>query len=320
MALSIPSLTTRIERSLRLIAVEKAAIAYTLITTVLIFFLYGRLDHPAVMLGERAAIMSLTAAVYGVYYYYPCRFTVFLRIATQMALLAYWYPDTYEFNRLFPNLDPIFAQADQLLFGCQPALEFAKLFPTLLVSEAFNMGYFLYYPLILVVMLYYFLFKNDELERAGFILTASFFAYYLIYIALPVAGPQFYFRAVGLDLIQQGIFPYIGDYFHHNTFLIKDDTFGQGFFYQLVENSQEVGERPTAAFPSSHVGISTIVMFLAYRVNRKLTYILLPIYLLLCGATVYIQAHYLVDSIAGFFSAILLYICMGKLIDKGIVR
>jgi len=32
-----------------------------------------------------------------------------------------------------------------------------------------------------------------------------------------------------------------------------------------------------------------------------------PFYLLLCGATVYIQAHYLIDSIAGFFSAFLVY-------------
>lgn len=31
-------------------------------------------------------------------------------------------------------------------------------------------------------------------------------------------------------------------------------------------------------------------------------------YLLLCGATVYIQAHYLIDAIVGFFSAIVLYV------------
>lgn len=37
---------------------------------------------------------------------------------------------------------------------------------------------------------------------------------------------------------------------------------------------------------------------------QKLTFLLLPFYLLLCGATVYIQAHYLIDALAGFGSAI----------------
>ena len=69
-----------------------------------------------------------------------------------------------------------------------------------------------------------------------------------------------------------------------------------------------MGERPTAAFPSSHVGISTIVMIMAYRVNKKLCYFLASFYVLLCCATVYIQAHYLVDVIAGWISAVCIYI------------
>ena len=35
----------------------------------------------------------------------PCKFSAFVRIAIQMSLLSYWYPDTFEFNRIFPNLD-----------------------------------------------------------------------------------------------------------------------------------------------------------------------------------------------------------------------
>lgn len=87
-------------------------------------------------------------------------------------------------------------------------------------------------------------------------------------------------------------FPAIGDYFNNNDILLPGPGFDHGFFFNLVEASQEVGERPTAAFPSSHVGISTIVMIMAYRVNKKLCYFLAPFYVLLCCATVYIQAHY----------------------------
>jgi membrane-associated phospholipid phosphatase len=226
----------------------------------------------------------------------------------QMSFLAYWYPDTFEFNRLFPNLDHLFASAEQWIFGCQPAVEFMKNCHSIWFSEPFNMGYFAYYPMIAIVAIYYFLFRFEWFEKASFVLVTSFFIYYLIYIFVPVAGPQFYFPAIGMDNVMAENFLSIGDYFNHNDVLLPGPDFSQGLFYQLVETSQEVGERPTAAFPSSHVGISTILMIMAYRVNKKLCYCLAPFYVLLCCATVYIQAHYLIDVFAGWISAIGIYI------------
>jgi membrane-associated phospholipid phosphatase len=41
--------------------------------------------------------------------------------------------------------------------------------------------------------------------------------------------------------------------------------------------------------------------------NRRLVYVLLPFYVFLCMATVYIQAHYAVDAIAGLISAFIIY-------------
>jgi membrane-associated phospholipid phosphatase len=70
----------------------------------------------------------------------------------------------------------------------------------------------------------------------------------------------------------------------------------------------DAGERPTAAFPSSHVGITTILMFLAWRTRCKpLFWVMMPFYILMCFATVYIQAHYAIDVIAGWISAIVIY-------------
>jgi hypothetical protein len=42
-------------------------------------------------------------------------------------------------------------------------------------------------------------------------------------------------------------------------------------------------------------------MIMSWRASKKLFGFLLPFYVLLCGATVYIQAHYLIDSIAVSF-------------------
>lgn len=290
-----------------LFAVETISLIYNILTSVLIILLYGKMDHPDVMLLERMCIIVMTFVLIWMYQAWSCRLTTFVRMVAQMSLLAYWYPDTYEFNRLFPNLDYLFAGIDQYLFACQPAVEFSRLCPSMWFSEPFNLGYFFYYPMMLIVVLYYFFNRFEWFEKISFVLVASFFIYYLFYIFVPVAGPQFYFPAVGMDKISAGIFPAIGDYFNTNNILLPGPGYDHGFFYNLVEASQEVGERPTAAFPSSHVGISTIVMIMAWRVKKQLAYILFPFYALLCCATVYIQAHYLIDSLVGFASAFIVY-------------
>ena len=298
----------RVESSKGLFAVERISLIYNAITTILIVLLYSRMDHPGMMLLERAGIVAITFGLIYLYQKYPCRLSAFVRMVVQMSFLAYWYPDTFEFNRLFPNLDCFFASAEQWLFNCQPSVEFSKLCPDIWFSEPFNMGYFAYYPLIAIVAIYYFVFKFEWFEKASFVIVTSFFLYYLIYIFVPVAGPQFYFPAIGMDNVEACNFLSIGDYFNHNAILLPGPNFEQGLFFELVEASQEVGERPTAAFPSSHVGISTILMIMAWRVNKKLCYGLIPFYVLLCCATVYIQAHYLIDVFAGWISAVAIYI------------
>lgn len=296
-----------------LFAVEIISLIYCALTTLLIFILYPRMDHPATMLAERGGILVMTLLLWLLYRWHPCRLTGFVRVVAQLALLAYWYPDTYEFNRLFPNLDHLFAEWEQMLFGCQPALLFGETCSTIWWSEAFNMGYWAYYPMIFLVTLYYFFARYEGFMKTAFIVLCSFFIYYLVYLFLPVTGPQYYFNAIGLEQAAAGCFPSVGDYFNYHSELLPGPGDSTGFFYHMVEQSQAAGERPTAAFPSSHVGMSTILMILAWRANRKMFLGLIPFYLLLCGATVYIQAHYLIDALAGFVSALLIYAVSSRL-------
>ena len=193
------------------------------------------MDHPVQMLADRAVIAGMTFLLMYLYRLAPCKFSAFIRIVIQMSLLSYWYPDTFEFNRIFPNLDHIFASAEQWIFGGQPAVWFCLRFPQMWVSEPFNMGYFFYYPMILLVVVWYFLYRFDLFEKVSFVIVTAFFIYYLIYIFVPVAGPQFYFPAIGEDNVAQGIFPAIGDYFNHNQELLPGPGYEHGFFYNLVE-------------------------------------------------------------------------------------
>lgn len=306
----------KVEVQKGLFAVEKVSLIYNLLTSILILFMLPRMSHPYEMLGDRAMIALVTFCLIYLYRLAPCKFSAFVRIAVQMGLLSYWYPDTFEFNRFFPNLDHFFASAEQIIFGCQPAVEFSKNLPYKWISEPFNLGYFSYYPMIVVVALYYFFRRFDLFEKWSFIVVASFFVYYFIFIFVPVAGPQFYFPAIGAENVANGIFPSIGHYFNFHHELLPGPDYQHGFFYSLVDASQQIGERPTAAFPSSHVAISTIIMLSAFQVSRKLGSFLIPFYVLLCCATVYIQAHYLIDAIVGFFSAFVVYILVKKMYNK----
>ena len=291
-----------------LLAAEWVVMGYLLLTLALMLFLHTKLVNPASMLVGRVQIAAMTAALWGVYRLLPCRLTRLARVVAQMALLSWWYPDTYEFNRLFPNLDHVAASIEQSLFGCQPALLFSQLWSHPVFSELMDLGYACYYPMIAVVLLFYYIYRYAQFDRTAFIILGSFFIYYVLFIALPVTGPQYYYLAAGLDNIAAGTFPSLGDYFMTHQESIPNPGWPDGFFYQMVLDAHNAGERPTAAFPSSHVGVSTILMLLAWQSrSRRLFFSLLPFYVLLCLSTVYIQAHYAVDVLGGWVSALLLY-------------
>lgn len=297
----------REEPQTRFLAVEKLNLLYNLFTTLLIIIFFNRLNDPQAMLLGRFFIAFATFAVIYVYTKFPSMATRLLRVVSQMALLSYWYPDTFEFNRIFPNLDHLFATLESDLFSCQPALLFDQVCSGLFWREAFNMGYWLYYPMIALVSLYYFFCRPKEAERCTFVIMASFFLYYIIYIFLPVAGPQFYFPVIGEEIAAAGPYPELGDYFNlHPEITIAQEGKG-GLFTELVGMAQGAGERPTAAFPSSHIGVTTILVMLAYRAKKWLFAVMFPVYVLLCCATVYIKAHYLVDAIAGLVTGVLVY-------------
>ena len=284
--------------------------AYLAFTLLLAIAMGERLPMRLEIIVCRLAIVAATIAAWGVYRLAPCRFTIICRIALQLGLLSWWYPDTYDFNQAFLSLDHHFARADQWLFGCQPAFLFSQAAPWAWFSELLDLGYAAYYPLIALVSLYYLFCRYHEIERMAFIILGSFFLYYLIFIFLPVAGPQYYYPAVGIGQIAQGIFPPVGHYFATHLETLPMPGWSDGLFYQLVEMAHHAGERPTAAFPSSHVGVTIILLMLAWRTRCRWLTLLLTVFLvLMCLSTVYIQAHYAVDVIGGLLSAPLLYGC-----------
>ena len=141
-----------------LLAVEWITMSYMVFTLLMMLFMWTKLVNPEPMLWGRFQYVAVTLAMWVVYRMVPCRLTMLARIIAQMAFLGWWYPDTYELNRMLPNLDYVFAQWEQDLFGCQPSLLFSQVVPYGWFSELMCLGYVSYFPLIATVTLYYFFF------------------------------------------------------------------------------------------------------------------------------------------------------------------
>lgn len=298
-----------------LLPVDYATLIYALFTSLLLVVFWNQSDAPWKLLGTRVAISTGVVALTYLYILYPSRVTMLLRQAYPLAMLGVWYPDIFEFSRHLPNFDHVFAAADYRLFGCEPSLEMSKWFSGIVWSELFNAGYFSYYLMIVGAAVVPLLWNGKELLRTIFIVTVGFFAYYIVFIFLPVAGPQFYFAAIDPAVVADAQFPALGYYFDIHPDAPHIGNGIAGFFQYLVELMQESGERPVAAFPSSHVGMGTVIMILFWRLKRGVFWAMLPFYIQLCGATVYIGAHYFVDVIGGWLTAVLFYMAAKRLYD-----
>ena len=290
---------------------EWAMLSYTLFTLLLMALNWGRLVDPFPMLLGRVGAVAMVVVLWQLYRRWPSRYVMMLRVAGQLMLLGWWYPDTYELNRFCPNLDHVFAGLEQSLFGCQPALTLHEQWSSPLLSELLDLGYVSYFPMIGAVAFYYFWKRYTQFTEAAFVILGSFFLFYVIFIFLPVAGPQYYYQAVGPDQIAQGVLPDMGTYFRDHQESLPIPGVEGGFFHNLLLITHAAGERPTAAFPSSHVGVTTVLLWLAWQArSRWLFCCLLPLAVLLFFATFYIQAHSVIDAIAGLFVGTAMYFLM----------
>jgi len=292
-------------------AVEKFIFVYIAYTILLMACFWDRQVHPIQMLMMRLEVVLLIIAMWMLYCWRPCKLTRLLRVLALMVTLSWFYPDTYEVNRVLPNLDHLFAGWEQQLFGCQPALLFSQVCPWGWFSELMCLGYVSYFPLMVTILFYYFFRRYKEFGMASYVLISSFFVYYTIFVILPVTGPQFYYLAVGTDKIASGIFPNLTDWFLTHSERMASPGWSDGFFHHLLDITHDAGERPTAAFPSSHVGVTTVIMLLAAHTRSKgLFFSMLPFFILMCFSTVYIYAHYVIDAIAGFLTGIVIYVVL----------
>lgn len=227
------------------------------------------------------------------------RLVQFFRLFYPQALYLLFFQQAIVLSQLFYNgrsFDAIFARADRLIFGFEPSIRFHQVFTgDAIVNEVFFFAYFCFF--VMMTTGWWVLFakrRMTEAVRAFSIVTLSFYILYLFYPLFPVEGPKYYFPS----LHQAG-------YEHFKGYLFTD------ILRYLFDHMNLAG----AAFPSSHVAISTLSLLLNLRYNRRLGLVFLPITIVLYFSTVYLYEHYAVDGMAGLIVAVLFCFAVPRLLD-----
>jgi len=254
-------------------------IAYQIITATLTLFCYPFYFKTSGFLISRSIILIYLSFRLISKSEFIRKFGILFDSLLVYILLGFFYGETAVFNTyFFPKIDSILSSVDQYIFGFQPSILFSEKFYYPLYSELMFMGYFSYYLMPLIALLVIWIYRKDFFEKFSFIVLSAYFIYYLIFILLPAEGPQFFFPSPLNQIEAKGPF---------------------AIFIKLIQAS---GEAPTAAFPSSHIGIMVIILILLYKERRSLFKLFLPFSIILFFSTVYIKAHYAIDVLAGLIS------------------
>ncbi|MDD7913058.1 phosphatase PAP2 family protein [Polaribacter ponticola] len=251
---------------------------YVFITSILLFFSWNTIDKSLELFLTRGLLLGLGILL--IYFDSKTKNTLInlLRNCYPILFSMLLYTETVFYNKLFfNNLDQYLIDLDFQLFGFQPSIKFSEHFSQPFFSELMYLGYFSLYILIIsFVFISYIKLKKDS-EELFFKLAASMLLFYLFFCFFPAAGPQFYFESPKKEL-------------------------PTAFVFDKIMHLIQKAEQPTGAFPSSHVGISLIILVLFRKRVSNYFKIAFPFVILLILSTVYIKAHYAVDAIAGIIS------------------
>jgi len=283
--------------------VDYATQAYAALVGLLILFFHNSTvpDWPR-LLGAHVACLVLVHLLIRAHARWQANPPLdFLRHFYPVLLYTAFFVETGSLNRMFFSdyLDPMVAQWEQSLFGCQPSVLFMQKLPWLAVSEIFYASYFSYYVMIGGVGIALFVRNRQQFFHYVSVVSFVFYVCYLIYIILPVIGSRAFFHQVeGYSLPEVTQRLAVTDAY--------PEAVQAGLLFRLMRWVYRVFEAPGAALPSSHVAVALSTVFFSFRYLRRIRYIHLAVAVLLCLSTIYCRYHYLVDVLAGLVTAAVL--------------
>jgi membrane-associated phospholipid phosphatase len=273
----------------RLWPAETATLLYAAVSMLLLSFASGSPDGLLMPVSVRLLVLFVISFSLFLYSRFPGKFSLLIRQFSLLPFLAYWYGETDVMNNLFfQYLDPYIVYFEETVFGSQPSLVFSEILSLRWLAELFYFSYFSFYILIFLLCLTVVIFRPSEFNRVLFVLLASFYTFYVIFSFLPSMGPYYWYG-------------------------IQPEEMPSGYFFETaVKWAQDAGDRPTGAFPSSHVGITLVILLLSAKHIRPIFWFFLPAGVILMISTVYIKAHYALDVVSGIAAGCVFYFIYDK--------
>ena len=292
-----------------------AIILYVLFVTAWTFF--GRnvvdgdgnnvIESYSLLMKQYAGVMLGVFIIILVSSYVKSPIVQFIRFWYPIALLGFFFDVATQIDRvLFTEyLDPIFQHWDELIFGYQPVVEWGIRWNTFVVQEFFHFAYFAYYLMIFGVPLYVYLKKGkSEYIRTLFNILFVFFACYVVFVFLPVAGGR----------IMESYY-IIGNYvegdYEPGIYIASvrelTETYRHGLFTHIMVYIYRASTHFGGAFPSSHVAVALTITLLSFRYFKGMAWLLLVITFFLSLSTVFCHYHYFVDAVAGVVYGLIMF-------------
>jgi membrane-associated phospholipid phosphatase len=210
--------------------------------------------------------------------YLPLIFPLFYAELEHLGLIFYDFEN---------SLDPWFIELEERIFGCQPSLEWSRVWNWPVFHELMEFAYFTYYfvSLVAVILIMRGRPMVDELRWPAlrdFIrdLSATMLICYTLYTLFPVWGPK-YFRAGPVEV-------------------------DGWIFTAIMRHIHETGALLGAAFPSSHVAATFVPWYHVCKWFPQHRWWMTLLFVMLCMSTVYCRYHYVVDVLAGLGLGILI--------------
>jgi len=188
---------------------------------------------------------------------------------------------------------------DGLLFGIQPTIWAQHLFNPLF-TDIMSISYASYFTLPLAIMFFLSLAGERNLFRSMVLcISFTFVIGFICYTFFPCSPPRYFMESM---------------YTNPHTLT--------GFFlYNKLQGMWDgLSVISGGAFPSLHVGISTVALIYAYKyrkiskLNKVIWYLYIPLVTSLWFSTVYLRHHWVVDIIAGWLVAIGSYFLAERLL------
>ena len=169
---------------------------------------------------------------------------------------------------------------ESMLFAGQPSQYLSERLAFVPLSEYLHFCYLSYGIVIPAVAGYWYVSgRRTAFGELLLLLSTVLLGSYLFFILLPVDSPYYLSERLGPPLSGH-------------------------VFFDLVHQVSARGGARGGAFPSAHVSGALVVSLVAWRHQRPLAYLLVPITAGVLFATVYGRFHYVLDTLAGAALAI----------------